>query len=181
MTHRAADRRLPRRSPLRAPLLHTWPVPRSSPPREHARRALRLFVTAGCYAAGLCLVIALVAVVVALTGPGHASGLAADGKAHGSSSGAPTLAVLTKHGDARFSTTVHGQWRLRWFYDGCGSAGAAGYLIVTQVDLGKAGHIRVDGNGPHGRGVTRWFSGTGTHRFLVSSDCTWTTRVQQRR
>jgi hypothetical protein len=181
MTHRASGRRPSRRSPMRTPLHEAWPIHRSSPSREHTRRALRLFVTAGCYVAGLCLVLALVAVVAAMTAPGHASGLAADDKVRHSVNGPTRLVpVLTHRGDGRFSTTVHGPWQLRWWFGSCRPTGAAGYLFVRETSPGGPGSARLDRRGRAGSGATRWFRNTGTHRFLVRSDCTWTMRVQQR-
>ena len=181
MTHRAADRWPDWRNPLRAPLHDAWPVHRLSPPREHTRRALRLFVTAGCYAAGLCLVLALVAMVAAMTAPGHASGLAADDKVRDTVHRPPVIQALTARGDGRFSTTVRGPWRLRWSFGSCRPTGAAGYLFVRQTGPAAAGRTILDRRGRAGDGTTRWFRGTGTHHFLVRSDCTWTMRVQQRR
>jgi hypothetical protein len=49
-----------------------------SPATAHAHRALRLFVTAGVWAAGLCLVIGLLVLVVSAASPGPVGRLAAE-------------------------------------------------------------------------------------------------------
>src|ERR1019366_9613431 len=66
MTHQAPSRwQPPRRNPQHgAAAGHAPPSP-----RDHVRRALRLIVTAGSCAAGLCLVVGLVALVAAVTKP----------------------------------------------------------------------------------------------------------------
>ena len=66
MTHQAPSRwQPPRRNPQHgAAAGHAPPSP-----RDQVRRALRLIVTAGSCAAGLCLVVGLVALVAAVTKP----------------------------------------------------------------------------------------------------------------
>jgi hypothetical protein len=57
--------------PRRAPQHAAAPFSVSSPLRQQAHRALRLFVTAGTWAAGLCLVIGLLVLVASAARPGR--------------------------------------------------------------------------------------------------------------
>lgn len=63
--------------PLRAPLYAAAPFASSSPGRVRARRALLLFMTAGTWAAGLCLVVGSVVLVASQAKPGRLAQISA--------------------------------------------------------------------------------------------------------
>jgi hypothetical protein len=183
MTHRAPGRPPRPRTPPRAPLHDTWPSEPASQKREHARRLLRLFVAAGCYVAGLCLVIALLGLVAAIRAHERSSGAAADSRWQSLDHIGPPRRTMLLTGQAgqpgKFSTTVPGRWRLRWSYS-CGRD-TAGYLMVSETGRWPAARTRLRRHGPAGTGVTRWYRSAGTHNFQVSSNCTWKIRVQEPR
>jgi hypothetical protein len=197
MTHRDSDQwRLPPRAPQ-----HAVPVEFSRPLRGHAHRALRLFVIAGTWAAGLCLVIGSIVLVTAATGhsrgqpalamagqtslaTGNASRLAVAGLAnrpeHG---GFDVIARFSGHGDEttrQFRIRPHLRWELRWTYS-CPAGMAAGQLIVEDAGSTETNGASIDQTGISGAGATWLNSAVPRHSLVVISTCSWTMKAVQAR
>ena len=179
------------------PVLFRWlGVPR--PVSRQAHQALKLLVTAGIWAAGLCLVIGSIALVVSSAGAGHAgASRIADAADHDDSdrpvpSGAASpypdrdrespsyrvVAAFSGRGNATtrlFSVPAGSRWEVRWAYT-CLAGPLSGQFIVA--DEGAA-HGRpalgpsISQSGASGHG-TAWLSPRGAqHYLLVISTCSW--------
>lgn len=162
------------------------------PHQGQAHQALRLVVTAGMWAAGLCLVIGSIALVVAAAGPNQSgSRLAAQsGPASqagtapeprpGLAPGSQTLAAFAGRGNAttrQFSVAARSQWLLRWRYS-CPAGLRTGQFIVA----GTAANEQVLGasvteNGSSGHGTSGLSLAAGRHSLVVISTCSWTMTV----
>ncbi len=191
MTHHGLDGwRLSRRAPE-----HAVAFGSASLVRSHVLRALRLFVTAGMWAAGLCLVIGLIVLVVAAGGPGHGQS-ALDAARQTPAVGHPDTLTAQSAGPRRvrtervlmafsgrgnvttrqFSVKPHKRWELRWSYL---CPATAGQLIVEDSDGTSAGGASIDQSGISGSGAT-WLSSARTkHHLVVISTCSWTMKAVQ--
>jgi hypothetical protein len=192
-----------------------WPRPRAPQhaaarlslpwlPRLQASRVLRLFATAGIWAAGLCLVIGLL-VLVASAAPGPAASLSAASSAqhdrdHGATrpgrtgggsadspghrapaAGSGVLAVFAGRGDAttrQFLVSTAASWQIQWSYQ-CPASMSAGLMVVEDADPAADG-ASISESGAAGRGDTWLNPEGGTHHLVVISTCSWTMKVMQR-
>lgn len=193
--------------PLRAPQHAAAPFGPSLT-RLQAHRALRLFVSAGTWAAGLCLVIGSIAIVVSAASPGRvaatsatssqqgtAGQLAANpgvlGRPHASASPrphgrsaarAPALAAFTGYGDEttrEFRINQAARWQIQWAYT-CPPSMRSGLLVVEDATPNAVG-ASITEAGTAGRGATWLRSSARTHRLVVISTCSWTMKVWQNR
>jgi hypothetical protein len=193
MTYQTPDGwRLPPRCPQ-----HAAPFGSSTPLRIHTHRALRLFVTAGAWAAGLCLVVASVALVAKAAGPARATHVTSTAHHYGVPSGrlpghagtggrsAPaggahdvlrTFAGTGNRITSQFTVAAaHSRWELRWSYQCTGNA-SADRLIIMEGNAARSG-VSVDAAGAEGQGTTWAYSDAGTHYLVVTTNCAWTARV----
>jgi hypothetical protein len=175
MTYQTPDGwQLPPRCPQ-----HAAPFGSSGPLHLRAHRALRLFVTAGAWAAGLCLIIGSVALVAGTAGPAHAAHLrpaAKSGQLPGHAG--HLLRTFTGTGSrttSQFSVAAHSRWELQWLYR-CPSRTPGGHLIIREGNAAGNG-VSVDAAGTSGRGSTWTYSSASDHFFVVTTNCTWTARV----
>jgi hypothetical protein len=189
--------------PPRAPLHAAAPFGMSSPARLHAHRALRLFVTAGTWAAGLCLVVGSIVLVVSAATPGRITGLDAASSGHHDTSAAgvrldpfssgatlppagqavATLPIsFAGRGDrttAEFRVHAGTRWQIRWSYS-CPHSTRTGLLVVENARAGAVG-ASITEAGLAGRGET-WLNADGRrHRLIVISTCSWHMKVMQHR
>jgi hypothetical protein len=191
--------------PPRAPLHAAAPFGMSSPAGLHAHRALRLFVTAGTWAAGLCLVIGSIVLVVSAATPGRITGLdTASSGHHGTTSAAGVgldplsagaalppagqavasrpIASFAGRGDqttAEFRVHAGARWQIRWSYS-CPQSIRAGLLVVENARAGAVG-ASITEAGLAGRGETWLNAGARRHRLIVISTCSWHMKVMQHR
>jgi hypothetical protein len=169
------------------------PMYGTSPLRRQAHQALRLFVTVGTWAAGLCLVIgALVLVASAVGHAGHAATEAAArstaghadhrGRQLGQPGGGDAIAAFAGRGNGtthQFRTAA-AHWRVVWSYR-CTSGATDGMLVVAAAGSAPAG-AGVDVTGASGHGNLGFGPATGhSHRLIVISTCSWRLTVIQRR
>jgi hypothetical protein len=182
---------------------HAAPFGSNTPLLVHAHRALRLFVTAGAWAAGLCLVIGLVALVAEAAGPASATHVtAAAGSAqlsaraakarasqrghHGGSAGRAesshrartVLGTFSGRGNRTtgpFTVPAPGRWNLQWSYV-CPPRTPRGQLIIREGG-GNGDGLSVTTAGPTGRGSTSSYSATARHYLVVITGCSWRVRV----
>ncbi|HEU5420529.1 MAG TPA: hypothetical protein VFV41_22775 [Streptosporangiaceae bacterium] len=190
--------RLPPRGPQ-----HAAPFGSTTPLVVHAHRALRLFVTAGAWAAGLCLVTGLVALVAEAAGPAKATHVAAaagssklnpratgarggPGGDHGGGAGQPgstrrpgtVLRAFAGTGNrttGAFSVTAPGRWDLHWSFQ-CAPRAPRGGLIIREGGGGHDG-LSVDAAGSAGTGSTSTYSATASHYLVIITSCSWKVRV----
>jgi len=191
--------------PQRAPQHAAAPFGRSSPTRLKAQRALRLFATAGLWAAGLCLVIGAIVLVVAQAKPGRLTPASVQtsmraGRVQLPSArpvasrstrtarrarGAPRprqLAAFSGHGDkttGSFRTAAGSGWQIQWAY-ACTAAVRAGLFVVEDARTGAAG-ASITQSGVAGHGATSLRPAGRTHHLIVISNCSWTMKVTQQR
>jgi hypothetical protein len=184
--------------PLRAPQHAAAPFGPSSPARLRAQRALRLFAAAGVWAAGLCLVLGAIVLVVAQTRPDRLAPLSATtpSQVRGletSSAGHPAntrpprpavhqLAAFSGHGDATtrtFRTAAGPSWQIRWSYT-CAPTVRAGLFVVEDAGRRAVG-ANVTESGEAGHGITSLRPGARAHHLIVVSNCSWTMKVTQQR
>jgi hypothetical protein len=176
----------------------------SWPHRLQASRFLRLFVTAGIWAAGLCLIIGLV-VLVASAAPGRVTGASTAASAQhngdhgatrtggtdGGSADSPdhraqaartwVLAVFAGHGDAttrQFVISPAASWQIQWSYQ-CPASTPAGLMVVEDADPAADG-ASISESGAAGRGDTWLNPGGRYHHLVVISTCSWTMKVMQK-
>lgn len=174
-----------------------------SPLRRHAHQALRLFVTAGIWAAGLCLVIGSIMFVATIAAPDHAEDLSAvthsgpaqanavrlPGHAGLSAAGpartgflTPEIAQFSGHGDRftpRFWVSAGVPWKLLWAYR-C-ATGPHGQFIVADAGGATALGASISESGTAGHGITRFGPDGRSHYLVVLSGCSWTMKVVQSR
>lgn len=203
MTNRDSGRRRFRPGAPR----HAAGLPFASPLRNHAHRALRVFVAAGSCAAGLCLLIGSIVLVAAAadndrgqparaaadqtrlaTGPGRAGQLAAGraAKAAARDRRRPgAYRVVTAFSGRGNQTTrpfrlrPHLRWELRWTYN-CPAA-AVGQLIVEAAGGTEAAGASIYQTGIGGTGSTWLNTGGPKHSLVVISTCSWTMKAVQAR
>lgn len=165
-------------------------------PRLH--RSLRLIIATGTATAGLCLVIAMVAMVAAAGGTSAAStassgkeprpGMTAGGQpGTGTHSGGQpsyragrTLEEFQGTGSGergKFNIPAPGQWGIAWSYS-C-ARNTPGTFVLGQTNVGLAYAIDVNVHGLGGHGLT-WVTGAGQHSLVIISGCTWQLRVVAR-
>jgi hypothetical protein len=190
--HDSGGWRLSRRAPQHAAALRL-----ASPLRSHVQRALRLFVTAGMWAAGLCLVIGLIVLVATAAAPGSGQSTLAAARqapavgradtltARPASTGHVTaervLGAFSGRGNVttrQFSVKPHKRWELRWSYL---CPAQAGQLIVEDADGSSAGGASIDQSGISGTGATWLTSARTKHQLVVISTCSWTMKAVQDR
>lgn len=200
MTHRdLTGWNLPSRRPR-----HAAPPSFSAPARRQAHRALRLFVTAGLWAAGLCLVVGSIVLVAssAATSTHPSAADSAERSAALSRSMQPTIASLAGiarserttpthavasfagHDDAttrQFRLRTGARWALRWSYR-C-HAGDGGLLVAESTVSGQEARTAasISWTGPVGSGENWLEPSSGSHDLVVLSACWWRVRVIQRR
>ena len=176
------DWRLPRWTPR-----HAAPFGFATPLRWQAHKALRLFVTTGSWAAGLCLVIGLIVLVASASAPGRAAPrLASARQADASDPAAPApaahvLATFTGRGNRTtptFTVRAHDRWQLRWSYR---CPGHPGQLIVADSDGAGTSGASIDQTGIGGTGSTWLTSSRSRHYLIVISTCSWTMKAVQAR
>jgi hypothetical protein len=193
--------------PLRAPQHAAAPFGPSAPTRLQAQRALRLFATAGLWAAGLCLVIGAIVLVVAQARPDRLAPLSATTPSRISSieanaaspvAGLPgrtnpvrrtahrpavrQLAAFSGHGDKTtrtFRIAAGTSWQIRWSY-ACGSAVQAGLFVAEDAGRRAVG-ASITESGEAGHGSTSLRPGARAHHLIVISNCSWTMKVTQQR
>jgi hypothetical protein len=175
--------------PLRAPQHAAAPFTLSAHARQQWRRALRLFVAAGTCAAGLCLVIGAIVLVISAVGPSKAAPVAATSAAgaRAAKAGPPAhrpdrvIAAFAGYGDRTsrsFRVDKAAAWQIQWSYR-CPANRHAGLLVVGVADPGAAG-AAISQNGTGGRGVTSVSRDGPAHQLVVISSCSWTMKVSQR-
>jgi hypothetical protein len=161
---------------------------------------LRLFVAAGAWLSGLCLILGSVALVAGAAGPAGATHLKAPpgfrlradtggwpaqslrpvipSPPVGSGGATVVLHTFGGTGDrttGRFKVAPHRGWELTWSYS-CAPRVRHGRLIIREGNPAKGG-VRVDAAGSAGRGSTWTYSNVGTHYLVVTTNCGWTARV----
>ena len=166
------------------------PFGHSTPMRMHSRRALRLMVTAGTWAAGLCLVIGSIALVAETAGPtsmthvtttagvARANRTAPQAPAGNGAAPVPVTRTFTGTGNqttSQFTTAPHSRWELRWSYS-CPGRAPAGHLIIREGDAGNDG-VSVFADGPAGAGGSWTYSAAAAHYLVVLASCTWRIQV----
>jgi hypothetical protein len=168
----------------------------SSPARAGAHRALRLFVTVGTWAAGLCLVIGSI-VLVSSTSPRTLARIAQAGSRSSGHTGerlaghrsrlpsplpAGEIAAFAGRGDettSQFALKSRAPWQIWWSYS-CPAGVPVGQLIVEDAAPGAVG-ASIDQAGDAGHGETSLTAGPGTHHLVVISNCSWQLKVMQPR
>jgi hypothetical protein len=163
-----------------------------SPPRSSAVRALRLVMAAGAAAAGLCLVLAMIALAVTIGGANIAGTVSdhAPKRHHGGTTSpaqprphpGPAIVVYQGSGSGKhgpFDIKAPGTWGLGWTFR-C-PAGLQDGFSVGEIGSGQntAGKdIEISASGPAGSGLS-WDPGDpGRHSLIVVSDCPWTIRIR---
>jgi hypothetical protein len=185
MTYQApAGRRLAARCPQ-----HAAPIGGSTAVRLHAHRALRLFVTAGAWAAGFCLIVALVALVAEAAGPARAAHVTTAGNyrppstagsipARGAGHVLRTFSGIGDRTTPPFSVAAHSHWKLQWLYQ-CVARAAGQRLIIREGDATGSG-ISVSATGASGHGLASAYAAAPRHYLVVITNCAWTARVLAR-
>lgn len=189
--------------PSRAPQHAAAPFGPASPARLQAQRALRLFAAAGLWAAGLCLVIGAIVLVVAQAKPGRLTPLAVTtpsrANRHASRLTRPVaspsprtvsrarstehrVAAFSGHGDQTtggFRTASRLGWQIRWSY-ACAAAVRTGLFVVENAGHRAVG-ASITQSGVAGHGVTSLRPNGSRHHLIVISNCSWTMKVTQQR
>jgi hypothetical protein len=194
--------------PRRAPQHAAAPFSVSSRLRQQAHRALRLFVTAGTWAAGLCLVIGLLVLVASAARPGRIGHLTAASSAHAAAwrraqaNGARAARSSADRTAAGEKTAASGQARqliaefaghgdqttgrftldesARWQLQWSYSCPAKlAYGLLIVEDTGASAVPSIDQSGLAGHGDTWLHSDGANHHLVVISTCSWTMKVEQ--
>jgi hypothetical protein len=176
--------------PQRAPQHAAAPFALSAHTRQQLHRALRLFPTAGTWAAGLCLVIGVIVLVVSTARPGKLDPTAVTSPASGKAAGADppaarsvrVIGTFAGYGDrttASFRIDDALPWQLRWSY-ACPEKLHVGLLVVEVANPGAVG-AAISQSGAAGRGVTSINPDGPTHHLVVISTCSWTLKATQNR
>lgn len=175
--------------------LHAAAAGGSAPLRRQLRRALRLFVAAGAWGAGLCLIVGSVALVAEASGGGRPSHVTATPRAYHLGTGAPDLGSrtgrrpLSRLALARFDGTGNAvtrefqvapdsNWLLAWSYR-CPAWRPGRRLLIRQNGAAGSGLI-VSAAGDAARGSTWTYSAASQHYLVVTSGCSWTIQVTGR-
>jgi hypothetical protein len=173
--------------PLRAPQHAAAPFTLSARTRQRLHRALRLFVTAGTWAATLCLVVGAIVLVVSAASPGRVDPVAAtsatgQGARPPAARPAHVVASFAGYGDRTsrsFRVDQTAAWQIRWSYR-CPASLHSGLLVVEVADPGAVG-AAISEAGAGGRGSTSIRPGGQAHHLVVISSCAWTMKVLQSR
>jgi len=196
MTYQAPDGwRLPPSYPQ-----HATPADGSAHLSSRAHRALRLFVTAGAWGAGLCLIIGSVALVAEAAGPAPATHVtqaaghyhlpagqldshSAKARRHPAPGGThDVLRAFIGTGNqttSQFTVAAHSRWELQWSY-ACAPHAGRGALVIREGNAGGGG-VSVAEMGAAGHGSTWTYSSVGTHYLVVLTNCAWAIEVTGRR
>jgi hypothetical protein len=153
--------------------------------RARAHRALRLFVAAGTWAAGLCLVVGSVALVAETAGPANQTHVATAAGVHHLRAGvlargpaAPATHTFRGTGNrttGQFTVTPRARWELRWSY-ACPAVKPAGHLLIREGGAGATG-LSVSATGRAGSGSTSAYARAAAHYLVVIANCAWTIQV----
>jgi hypothetical protein len=158
--------------------------------RLRLHKALRLFVAAGAWGAGLCLIIASVALVAEASGSGSPDHVTATSRSYHLKQGGPagtptarqpsrvTLARFADTGDTvtrAFRVASASRWQLSWSYR-CAAGQPGGQLQIRQGGAAGGGLI-VSAAGRAARGSTWTYSTASTHYLVVTTGCAWTIEV----
>jgi hypothetical protein len=171
---------------------HAAPLVGATPVRLHTHRALRLLVTAGGWAAGLCLIIASVVLVADATGPGRTSHVSTaagrfrlQAKAGSSQPTAADYVLRTFAGignriTPRFAVAAHSRWRVRWLYQ-C-TPGVPGRQLIIREGVAAGRGISVSATGSSGHGTSGYADASATaaartQYLVVITNCAWTAQV----
>jgi hypothetical protein len=163
----------------------------SRPLRIHAHRALRLFIVAGAWGAGLCLIIGSVALVAGAAGPDRAAHVAATaGNDHPGKGQLPGRGASSAPADRRvlatfsgtgnqttsdFTVAAHSRWELQWSYR-CAARSPLGHLVIREGNAGGNG-VSVDAAGATGHGSAWTYSDVSAHYLVVITNCGWTVQL----
>jgi hypothetical protein len=175
---------------------HAAPFSRSTSARRQAHQALRLFVTAGTWAAGLCLVIGSIVLVASAAAPNRpGSHLSAAAEQAGLSASAQparlqtaghVITALAGRGDQvtkPFIVRTGDELKLWWSYS-C-PAGLPVDQLMVQDAVGKpAGHARaasINATAADGSGAISVSANPGRHYLVVTSTCSWQMKLVQSR
>ena len=159
-------------------------------PRGH--RAVRLALACGFAAAGLCLVLGMTALALAVGSsdqPGAPddaiAARAVSSTSHATPSPHPPKVTATRAGrtiaslqgttgtaHAQFGVSKPGTWGLSWSSRCPG--GRPGHLVVRETTPGSDTTAEVDVSG---RGTVWTFRDAGEHSLTVTSDCPWALQV----
>jgi hypothetical protein len=152
-------------------------------------RVLRLIMAVGAVAVGLCVVLAMVALVVSLGGsPARNVAKASDvGTAYPRPrdlSGHAPAAVLARYqgkgsGERAFMLRAPGRIVLAWSYQ-C-PAGRAARFTLGQALVPADHGLDQYRTGRIGSGTTQLSEDAGRHVLVVVSDCTWTLSLTRHR
>jgi hypothetical protein len=158
------------------------------PDQPPPHRLVRLLLTAGGAAAGMCLVVGLVTLMVALGAPHHQAPRAAgqfgghsgESRANGGGAGRKvgrTVAAVSGHGGRLGrEIPVHEQtvWGLAWSFH-C-PPGRSGEFTVRDSDHAAGNRVDFTASGAHRAGL--WWVRARTFRVLhIVSGCPWHARV----
>jgi len=194
MTYRDSDGwYLPSRIPQ-----HAAPFGFSRPLKRRAHVALRLFVTAGTWAAGLCLVIGLVVFVSNATAAdkGKNAGASSQGVDQLRSTNPITDVPQARPGrlhalpysftghatttSATFAIPSGHRLMIRWSYR-CQASDSSRQFTIQDVLL-RSGQPRPGpafiGSGLSGQGTIALPRGSRTHYLMISSTCAWRIKVR---
>lgn len=176
--------------PLRAPQHAAAPFALSTHTRQQVHRALRLFVAVGTWAAGLCLVIGVIVLVVSTASPGKLDPTAVTSRASTKAvrADAPAarsvrvIGAFAGYGDRTsrsFRIDDARPWQLQWSYT-CPVKLHVGLLVVKVANPGAVG-ATISQSGAGGRGATSISPDGPIHHLVVISSCSWTMKVTQNR
>ncbi len=176
--------------PLRAPQHAAVPFALSMHTRQQVHRALRLFVAGGTWAAGLCLVIGVIVLVISTASPSRldqaaatsSTGLKADRTDAAAARARHVIGAFAGYGDRStrsFRIDDARPWLLQWAYT-CPARLHAGLLVVEVANPGAVG-ATVSQSGAGGRGATPINPDGPSHHLVVISTCSWTLKVTQTR
>lgn len=153
-------------------------------------------MAAGTAAAGMCLVLALLALMAArgdttVSNVAASHGMARGDRGHrtpgrrpphlpgqpGHQVADPTLATYRGTGSAkphRFTVDKPGDWGLSWSF---GCPAGHGIFSISERHSGSGKEIKVNASGPSGHGISFQTKDPGDHSIAVTSDCSWKVRV----
>lgn len=185
MSYRAPDGW---RLPVRAPQ-HGATAGGATPLRIHAHRALRLAWTAGAWAAGLCLVVGLIALVAGMASPAGTTHVAPAAGIHrlppapvpggdaGPRAGGGWLTrTFRGTGNATtglFTVTPRSRYQLRWSFS-CPARVPRGHLLIRE---GGTAAVSVTAAGTAGSGSMWAWAPTAGHYLVVIASCAWVIEV----
>lgn len=155
--------------------------------RPPPHRLLRLLLMAGGAAAGLCLVLGLVALMITIAPPRGARPAgeqATRGAGHGGAGGngaefsvGQTITMLKGNGGDRHAAHVdeQGVWGIAWRFR-C-PPGISGEFVVRDFGPKPADRVSITATGGHESGLWWDMRGPAIHNLQVMADCPWQARV----